>query len=105
MVKKQGGKIACGQCHKFFNEDELILDEQNNRYLCDGCYEPRDTEEIDKGDVDDGPCEIDDPEEEPGEEQDQGPLMKRGEARIERNARSERARPIKRESKKSLISW
>jgi len=100
MVKKQGGKIACGQCHKFFKEDELILDAENNRYLCDGCYEPRDTEEIDKGDIDDSD-EIDIDDEEPEQE----PRMKRGEARIERNARSERARPIKEKNKKSLISW
>ena len=59
-MSKQGGKIACGQCHKFFKEDELILDAENNQYLCESCNEPRDTEDIDKGDIEDNGDEIDD---------------------------------------------
>jgi len=107
MTKKQGGKIACGQCHKFFKEDELILDEVNNRYLCEGCYEPRDDEDkdIDNGEeIDDGPDEggdcggdlIDDEPEiddEPINNEDKECKATRGEARIKREARTNRERP------------
>src|SRR5579859_6116236 len=34
-------KLNCGECKKFFDEDKLILDQKKNRYLCEGCYEPR----------------------------------------------------------------
>jgi|ERR1043166_1490497 hypothetical protein len=114
MVKKQGGKIACGQCHKFFKEDELILDEKNERYLCDGCYEPRDhdPEPSDPEEIDDEHCEEcgnlkDDCEcnKNIDVEIDKDVRAKRGEERIKRDARGERARPIKEKNKKSLISW
>ncbi|CAG8489767.1 13541_t:CDS:2 [Gigaspora margarita] len=111
MVKKQGGKIACGQCHQFFKEDDLILDEQNNRYLCEGCYEPRDQDperekcqhcgeyveecECDKDDINNG--DDDDIEYE-------SPRMERGTARIKREEsriiRNARARPTEKEKSK-----
>lgn len=97
MVKKQGGKIACGQCHKFFKEDELILDEKNNRYLCDGCYEPRDQdpqEPEDRGDIDDGDDDNIDDDDEDNDREEMNPVRAvRGEARIKREARTSRARP------------
>lgn len=116
MVKKKGGKISCGQCHQFFNEDELILDEVNNRYLCDGCYEPREQDpeierekcqecgeymedcECDKDDIDDG----DDIE----ENKEMNPVRTvRGEARVKRMERTKRVREITERDKLKSLIW
>ena len=116
-MSKQGGKIACGQCHKFFNEDELILDEVNKRYLCDGCYEPRDQdpEPDDPEEIDDEHCEECgnlkdncecDKDNGDDVEYDKNVRAKRGKARVQRVERGiERARPQNKSIKKSLISW
>jgi hypothetical protein len=101
MVKKQGGKIACGQCHQFFKEDELILDEKNNRYLCDGCYEPRDQEPEDREDIDDGDDDIDD-DENPEREEMNPVRAVRGEARVKR---IERTRITTKKDKEKSLIW
>ena len=121
MVKKKGGKIACGECKKYFEEDKLIADPKNNRYLCDSCYEPRDNWEPDQDpeierekcphcgeyendcecDKEDKEKEIDDDNEDNREYE--SPRTIRGEARIKRDSRTVRATQPKRENRKSLI--
>src|SRR5438105_2101597 len=109
MVKKQGGKINCGQCKKFFNEDQLIPDLENNRYLCEGCYEPRDDKEPDQDpEIDrekcpqcgeyeeDCECDKEDKEIDNGDDIEydkESTRTTRGEARIKKEARTNHERP------------
>ncbi|CAG8472549.1 11201_t:CDS:2 [Ambispora gerdemannii] len=101
----KGGEINCGECKKFFAEDKLIADLKNNRYLCEGCYEPRDDEtkppKDDIVEIDDQPEDIDDIDDDDIEDGDdkecESPRALRGEARITRE------RPPKETNKKILI--